>query len=123
MMLGDVAVGVYFSHEGMMIIFSLRNLFSREFCFNSVTSQAWSSLHSGGYGKLEVVLRQYSGNSSSGNILVILVHVVLTSVFLCSNRTLQLFAGLLCCLKLIGRKEIAPNSTFAEAIYFVVSNV
>lgn len=65
MMLGDVAVGVYFSHKGLMIICSLRNLFSREVCFNSITSQAWSILYSGGNGKIEVVLEQYFGNFSS----------------------------------------------------------
>lgn len=65
MMLGDEAVGGFFSRKGLMIIRSLMNLFSKEVCFNSVTSQAWSSLRSGGYGKLEVVLGQYFGNFSS----------------------------------------------------------
>jgi len=61
-MLGDMGVGSYFSHKGLMIICYLRNLFSREICFNSVTSQAWSSLRSGGYGKLEFAPEQYFGN-------------------------------------------------------------
>lgn len=64
-MLGDEAVDVYFSRKGLVIICSLMNLFSKEVCFNSVTSQAWSSLRSGGYGKLEVVLGQYFGYFSS----------------------------------------------------------
>lgn len=97
-----------------MIVCPVEKFSSRETSFNSITSQAWSSLLSGCYGKLEVV------HWYLGDISTVLVHVVLTGMLLCRNRLLQLFAGLLCCLKCIGRKKIAPNNTFSEAIYFTV---